>query len=147
LYWDKLDSLHLNYFTSFEKKLSKFREEIIASADDKHKVKKTAKPTDADKYKTTITLSKTGLYQFGEKLFLNKVKTTPLALKISERNHYAKYLLIRNPKNEQTYWQSTKKVTLSELGKNYIYSKVGSNVYVGKYDGNKTIHLTKFESK
>ena len=147
LYWNKLDSMHLNYFTSFEKKLSKFREEVIANEVDERDVKKAAKSINADEYKTTIIVNKTGLYQFGEKLLLNKGKATPLTLKISGRNHYAKYLLIRNPKNNQTYWQTTKRTILSELGQNYIYSKVGPKIYVGKYDGSRTIHLSKLDSK
>jgi Leucine-rich repeat (LRR) protein len=142
LYWNKLDSLHLNYFSSFEKKLSKFRLRAIENekAVATHSIKSTNKNR-LDNYKVSFKVGKTGWYQIGEELIVDSVKTTALKLKISGRNHYAKYVLIRNPANNQTYWQPTRKVIISEIGQNYIYSKVGQNTYVGKYTGSQTVQL------
>jgi Leucine-rich repeat (LRR) protein len=144
LYWEKLDSLHLNYFTSFEKKLSKFRMKMIGNQTN---VKREAPVSIVGKHEITITMDKTGWYQFGENLIVSNLKTEQLKLKISGRNHHAKYVLIRNPKNNQTYWQNTKKVSFSATGQNYIYSKVGTKIYVGKYTGQQTIQLRKFDTK
>ena len=144
LYWNKLDSLHLNYFESFEKKLSKFRRKVL-----ENEVAAASKP--AQKEQNTRDLSfevnKTGWYMIGDKLLITEVKETALKLKISDRTHHAKYVLVRNPKNDHTYWQPTKNVLLSGQGTNYIYTRAGTNVYAGTYKGNKIIELSKINPK
>lgn len=144
LYWLELDSLHLNHYTSFEKKLRKFRLKVI---DNDFTVEKVNTQKSDKKHQMVITANKAGTYQFAAPLRLKNVTLTPIKLKISGRNHHAKYVLVRNPKNEHAYWQETKAVSLDKKSENFIYSKSGNQLYVGKYDGNKTINLIKFESQ
>ena len=146
LQWHKLDSLDLVHFHAYEQKLNEFRLKVIRQKTIPESNTNTAaneNHSTLTKAPTYLTMKKTGWYLFGSTLRLLEASEQKLKIKLADHQFNGKRILVRNPKNNQTYWQPAKKALLSSAGTNYLYAESKGEVYVAAHTNKDVINLNK----